>query len=232
MKNKKLIILSFVLCFASLAKAQDLQPTEVSVTSWKKGTEKITEQTLRIKLTPQNPDYEKNILSYSGKTYRLLVIPDYSKSLKGRNWKVELREVYFDENGNKQILGDDLLFVERPGEVGDNFPRENFIAYFYPNEQNRILINGMPWVEGKKPLYPLKVVRNIHVENFLVTLRTGDVKFNEKENNNIDSFEIFVEFNNPDKITNLNRFLSADEKSLYCKQNQFDRNSAQLKTNF
>jgi hypothetical protein len=194
-KNKNLTVLLFIICFVSLTQAQDLQQDEIFVSSWKKGIVKIAEQSLQVKLTREKPNFEKEIQGYSDKTYRLIITPNYNKSLKGENWKVEFREVIPDKENNKEILGDDLLFAERPGGGGNNFPREDYIAYFYPNEERKLIINGIPWIEGK-PFYPLKTVRKIQVENFLVTLKTDEVIFNETNKNKVDSFKIFIEFEN------------------------------------
>ncbi|MBK8812833.1 MAG: hypothetical protein IPN69_19175 [Acidobacteria bacterium] len=195
MKKASATVLSIISLFFS-GSSQNVQKDEVFVSSWKTGNEMITEQTVQIKITPENPSYEKEVLSDSGKVYKLLIVPNYSKSLKGENWKVELREVGFDKSKNVTSLGDDLLYVERPGEVGDNFPRGDLIAYFYPNSKNSILINNVPWIEGVLPIYPVNVIRTIQVEDFLVILRSGEIQFNAKDKVKVDLFEIFIEFTN------------------------------------
>lgn len=195
MKNRSLLMVLLIVCLVSPGTSQSSTKNEVVVSSWKKGDETITEQILEIRLTPENPSYEEDIRSCSGKVYRLLVLPK-KRSLKGEHWKVELREVILDERKDKINLDDDLLYAERPGSIGDNFPREDLVAFFYPNSQNNILINNVPWIEGVLPLYPVNVTRKIQVEQFLVILRGGEIRFSEMNKEKIDLFQIFVEFAN------------------------------------
>lgn len=195
MKTHFLIL--FLICFflAGFVFGQTQpQPEETLVVqSWKKGTEKIHEQTLRVELTPDRRSYTKDVSSESGKVYRLSIKPDLLNDLKGENWVVVLNEVTRTKRSKKEKIGFNLLQT-RPSGWTHEFFQEDKAGYFYPNEGNHIIVNSYPWIEGVEPLYPLKMIRQFIVDGFLVTLSVGKVVFDENAKEKIKNFEIFVKF--------------------------------------
>jgi hypothetical protein len=159
---KNIILLVFCLTiFTVSSKAQVSEVDEIIVESWKKGREKITVQTIKVELTSQNPEFEKEFLSISGKKYRLSIIKNPITDVKGEHWKVMLKEIASNEDNTSNICSD-LLFKSRPCETGgDYFPREDYVAYFYPYEKKKVIVNEKTSLIEWKPFYLTKTIRKI-----------------------------------------------------------------------
>jgi hypothetical protein len=194
MRRKKSMFILFLLSIGLSASAQNFDSGKVHVNSWKKGDERVIESSLKITLSSENPRYEKEVISHTGKKYKLSVVPYCKAERKTEFWKVELREAKPDESTG-EMVGDDLLFVERPGAGGDNFPKEDYISYFYPYEGEKVTLNGSPWIDGH-PFYPAEITREIQVENFMVVLKAGKFTFNKKTAHKMDAFELSIELIN------------------------------------
>lgn len=204
---KKLLLAGSLIlsAFSFSAQAQSNQAENVFVQSWKKGKETIGKQVIRVLLNDESKGFKTDIVSKSGKHYLLTAIHNPIRGLKGEHWKVELREVIFEPGNNKEVYSDNLLTQSNlPPDYSSS--REEYVNYFYPNEEKMVIINKVPKIlavgndNSLKPLpfYLTKVVRNIKVEQFLVTLKAGNYSFTEKNKNKLNSFEIFVEFDEVD----------------------------------
>lgn len=112
-------------------------------------------------------------------------------------WKVELRKLAHVQ-GEKQGVyeSDDLLSTTRSGEGGSYFPKEDLVAVFYPDTSKMILVNGQPWFEGRRAVYPLTTKRKIKVESFFVILKASDAEFIADGRKQFKSMDISIEFTN------------------------------------
>lgn len=189
--------LSAIIFFVSISSllAQIDANKKVTVLSWKKGVEKVTPQVSRIHLTQKQPSFEKEIVSISGKQYFLQIIHNPIGELHGEHWKVALREILTIED--KRVLGDDMIYVDRPGDIGgDSISRKEYVGLFYPYEKNKVILNGKSTLIEWKELYPVKTLREITVDGFCLTLKAGDIEFDEKDTTKIKKFEIVIELRN------------------------------------
>lgn len=176
--------------------AQKIEDKEIFVESWKKGNEQITVQTLQVELSKENFEFEKEIQSKSGKRYLISIVKSPIVDVKGEHWKVMLNEITQDYKNIKDVCGD-LLLKTLPCETGgDYFPREDYVAYFYPYEEKVVVINGqIPLIEWK-PFYTTKTTRKIAVDGFFVIIKSGKIEFDEKDKSKVKSFELIIELKN------------------------------------
>lgn len=196
MKKQLLSLLTFSLLFISTLNAQNINEQEVFVESWKKGNEQITIQTLQIKLTEQVFEIKKEILAVSGKKYLLSVVKNPLVDIKGEHWKIMMNEINPEES-NKQDVCRDLLMAQKPCETGGNyFPRGNYVSYFYPYEEKRVIVNGKTSLVEWKPFYSTDTVRKILVDGFFVIIKNGKIEFDEINKSKIKSFELSIELRN------------------------------------
>ena len=195
---KQLLFFSFFyLAFVLTLNAQVVDPDEVFVKSWKKGEEKVPDQTIQVVLSQKKVGFEKEISAISGKKYCLRILKNPDKSLKGEHWRVQLREITLDEN-HKEALSEDLLFNDKPGDTGRHvFPREDLAGIFYPYREKKIAAGGIPLIEWKA-FYPTKTKRKFLVDGFFVVVKSGSVEFDEKDKTKIQTFELNIEFKNAD----------------------------------
>jgi hypothetical protein len=194
--SKLAVFLLLIICVSAEAQIRRVGDILV-VQSWKDGTDKIADQTVKFVLTQKTRSIQRDIKGSSGKVYRLGVVPAYYSDLKGEHWKVELREVLRNIGGTKKLLSEDLLYVSKPGkEWRHEFPLEDMAAFFYPDETSGFLVNGERWAEGSTLFYPLKMVRKIKVAGFVVTLTVGELTFTPNDPKHIKKFEIIVNFAN------------------------------------
>lgn len=191
-------LLTTLLFGTAVVVGQDLAPgvikiEDINQTSWKRGTDVIPPRQLRLILKPSSPTFEKNFRSLSGRMYRLR-IPYYVD--RAELWKVELREI-FNLRRKKKRLGRDLLYVYPPGEpIGDDFGPAD-MAIFYPNDRDKVKVNGKyVWIANSLQ-YPSEWTRTMRIEGFLVVLRGGVVTYKDESKKAIKSFELFVEFRLP-----------------------------------
>lgn len=180
-------------------KAQNFIPQEpakeVIVKNEKTGNDTFNNLQLLFTLSTQNNQYEQEVVSKSGRRYKLFVIHNLYKSLPLEHWVLELREIFTEKGKKRELLGPNLL------EGAQIFPKEPYVrgddvGVLYPEEK------AIAFSSENKPLYGngnisyfFKTIRKIIIENFCVTIRVGDYKFNEKDKLKLDAFEIFVEFN-------------------------------------
>jgi hypothetical protein len=191
---KKITLLLLIFNVLSLiVQAQDSSEKNILVKSWHKGNEEITVQSLQIKLTKENTEFEKEILAMSGKKYLVSVVKNPDVDLKGEHWKVLMNEIV-DKKNNKDFCRD-LLKTTKPCETGGDYFVSDYGAYFYPYEEKKILINGNPHIEWK-PLYPINTIRKFLVDGFYVIIKSGKIEFDEKDKTKICSFELNIDFRN------------------------------------
>ena len=186
--------------FSVLTKAQANKSERIFICSWESSKETIMKQAVRIILDSESMDYKTEIIGTSGKRYVLSAIHNPIKNLKADHWRVELREIKYQKD-YQEVLGDNLLAQTRFDP--DSFSsREEFISYFYPNEEKIININGVPRIVASTnnnsqeitPFYSVKATRKITIGNFSVTLKAGNYIFDGRDKNKVKTFEIFVEF--------------------------------------
>ena len=168
----------------------------LSVTSWKKGNDRIEAKSFRVLLSPENDKYQQDVVSKSGRIYRLSLVHPYVAQLVGDNWAVALNEVIDNGRSRATTLGDDLLNVSGPGDGRDDFPREDDVAAFYILGRT-VLINGIPWAEAKIPFYPLEITRIIKVEGFQVKLKGQPVIIKAANGGETKQVELSIEFSSP-----------------------------------
>jgi hypothetical protein len=217
MRNRFInIALLLVLSLPALEATSQTVPTEVKnpeevfVESWKKGSETIEEQQLKIVLSTQNNQYETEINGKQSKRYTLIFVHNSYSGLADlyEHWEVELHEILFDKRAKKSYLGSNLLRTSECGdnplhpknglpEICDHVPKKDDVGVLYPEE------NAACYSEKNEPLYGncydfyyFKTVRKIKIENFCLIIKVGDYKFNEIDDSKLDKFEVFVEFTN------------------------------------
>jgi hypothetical protein len=167
---------------------------EVIARSWQKGTDTVPEKKISIRLTPKKREYITRVISTEGKQYQLRVIYCPLDSLKRDHWKVELRQLIPRGNSKSLLLGANVL-ESLPGPGRDYFPREDYLAYIYPENENdlRIIVDGQQLINGY-PLYPINAIRKIRVENFFVIIEVHKYQLNERDMNRVDCLNLNIEF--------------------------------------
>lgn len=190
------LIAAFILIFSGVAVAQNTQPKEIIVQSWKKGSETIPNQTIRISLGPGQREYTTEFMGSSGKIYRFIIIHQPLLNVKTEHWKMELHEVLQTREG-KYELGGDLLVGKPPGPHGGHyFPREDLVGYWYPNEDPPVVwIGGNPFFEGYF-FYLIKTTRKIRVEQFYLIAKAENYRFSNKDKSKLEFLDLIIEFQN------------------------------------
>ena len=196
MKLLKVLVVVFLI-LPVVAQVKRSQPEEVSFESWQRGKETVINQIIRVTLGPQHSEYAAEITGDTSKRYKLSIIHNPISSVKTEHWKIALREIT-STNGSKDVLGYNLLTAEGPGGGGDNFPREDFAAYLYPEkEPPKIWVGGTPLIEGH-PFYALKATRKIRIEGFYMIIKVENFQFNSKDQHKLDFLDLMIEFQNAD----------------------------------
>lgn len=173
--------------------AQGAQLQEVSAASWKKGTETIPEQTVPVRLSGEHPQYSIDVLSNLGKRYRLNIVHNPVSRIKVDHWKIELREVLTNEQG-KEVLGDDLIFVEPPGMGPGYVLREELIGYLIPSTNTSVIrAGGVRLIEGA-PFYPIEATRRIRIERFCLVAKVSDLLMSSSDKNKVVFLNLTINF--------------------------------------
>jgi hypothetical protein len=172
-------------------------PNEVIVKNFDvKGNESFNDLQLRIILSTQNNYYEQEVVSKSGKRYKLFTIHNFYESLPLEHWIFELREIQ-SKNKKKEKLGFNLFdgIQVKPKELETN--RGGLIGYLYPEEKaTHFTPDGEPlYGYGQKSFYFFKTIRKIQIENFCVIIKVENYQFNKAKPTNLDLFEVIVRFN-------------------------------------
>jgi len=163
---------------------------EVVLQSWKQGKETVGNQQIRLDLSSTGEEYEREIIGDSGKRYLIkLIYSPYAGNLDLEHWEIRMYEIL--SKTQKLELSQNLLFTEKYGSVDQNL----YIGILYAEEEPQVLgkDNEVLWGEGRG-FYYFKTIRKINIENFCVAIRVGDYKFNKKDKNKLDLFEVFIEF--------------------------------------
>jgi len=182
------LCLLITIVFVGVIRAQDAKPTNtVLVNSWKKGTERVHEQAVRVVLDSKQRDFVTEISSSSGKRYKLSLVNKVSKRIPLEYWAIQLREVMSCE-GNES-LGDNLILGGQPEPGTDYFPREDLIGYLYPKEVTSAVIDGLLF-------YPMSTVRKIRIEGFCMIARVFSYRINDADKNRVEYVDLVIEFRN------------------------------------
>jgi hypothetical protein len=202
MRNKWFrIFLYLSFAFAGLiqipAQAKKLYPVEQEafVESWKKGGQRIIEQSIPVTLTKQNFEFEKEVRAESGKRYLLSVVRNVAVDYKREHWKVVLNEIKSRKANNKDNCRDLLLFSPPCQTGGDFFSSKEQIAYFCPSFPYESTNMKIPLPE-QVPIYATTTVRKILVDGFFVIISSQNVQFDETDNSKIKLFELNIELKN------------------------------------
>jgi hypothetical protein len=183
-----------MMIFFAIAKAQVSESQEVFVQSWQHGTEIVHNQIFRVPLSPKLPEYTTVVVG-SNKKYKLNIIHNSLSNVKTEHWKIELREIKLANDG-KEVLGDNLLTMVKPGPGRDYFPREDLIGYLYPEKETPMVrIGGVPYVEGY-PFYSIKMTRKIRVEGFHLIASVENYQFSNTDKSKLDFLDLIIEFQN------------------------------------
>jgi hypothetical protein len=144
------------------------KPEEVSIESWKKGSDFIKNQQIKLKLSSKNKDYEQKFVSESGKTYLLRLIHSPYFDLALEHWEVEMYEVL--SNGENPKLSENLLSTEKYGSLR----QDAYIGVLYLEEKPIVvsLDDEVLWGEGKG-FYYFKTTRKINIESFCLVRLTN-----------------------------------------------------------
>lgn len=172
-------------------------PKEIAFQSWRKGNETIKNQEIKISLSSTNKEYQQEIIGDSGKRYLLKIYHSPYSDLDLEHWEVDLYEIFSKPDESNNILSPSLLTVEPDGQGKHVIPKEDYAGIFYI-EENPLVIseNNEPLYGEGRGLYYYKTVRKIYIENFCLVMKLGDFKFNDKDKNKFDLFEIYINFEN------------------------------------
>src|ERR1044072_4639876 len=130
---RSVLMLSALITPMSVGYAQQSDPEEVHVQSWKKGERRITEQILNITLSPEQPEYETTIQDVSGqRQYKLALVHNPATETEVEFWGVVFQEVLSQAGSTKEKLGENLLNEGRPGAGRHYFTHKEDAKYIYP----------------------------------------------------------------------------------------------------
>jgi hypothetical protein len=198
----KIVVLMMLSLLASETRSQTVPtevkfPAEVFVESWQKGNTKIKNQAFKVLLSRSNKSFASEVAATNSKKYKLVVVHNpYGKSRFIEHWEIELREILPQSDGRMYKLGTNLLRKQKEYPPETNFVyKEDDVGLIYPQETTTAFNEKMKPIYGQDWYY-FKTVRTIQVESFCVVIRVGDYKFNKKNKNKLDLFEVFVEFTN------------------------------------
>ncbi|HMU33702.1 MAG TPA: hypothetical protein PKC89_07555 [Pyrinomonadaceae bacterium] len=189
-------IAAFVIILSFSGGALSQPPESISVRSWKQGSEKITEQTLNIQVTQKNPSFRGEVEGLLGSTYRIVVCPICGKDAVCDSWRVELYKLGRIRGKKGVYESGNLLLPSKPGPGEDYFSKEDLVATFFPDTSKIFLVNGQPWFNGQRAVYPFTAERKIKVEDFFVVLKAKNAEFIENGRREFRSMDISIEFTN------------------------------------
>lgn len=168
-------------------------PMEVLIKSDYQGNETFENLRLNLSLSTQNNQYKKIITSKSGRKYKFFTIHNLYNDFPLEHWVLELREIIKEKDGKITKLGNDL-FGGRQILPKENI-RGDFMGVLYPEEKTfAYSVEGNPLYGEGMGFYFFKTIRKLEIENFCVTIKVENYKFNETDKNKLDLFEIFIEF--------------------------------------
>lgn len=195
---KLIFTIVFVLLVSNSVTGQGVSD-EIKVQSWRQGSARIVEESVRVRVSAKNQEFSQTIRTTAGGKLllRLIYIPpvvskDFETGSSTESWRVELRP--FDEKKRKR-LGGNLLRAEGPGKGGDYFPREDLIGYLYPKTTSGSKINGVPFIDGRL-YYPILIPRKICVDKFSVLIKVLGYQLNTQNPHLVDFMDIVIDFKN------------------------------------
>lgn len=82
--------------------------------------------------------------------------------------------------------------MSTPCQTGcDQFPKENCVAYVYPDQKDAIEVNGQIMSEFK-PFHTSDVIRKIYVAGFWVEMKVSDFTFNRSKKGRVSNLELAI----------------------------------------
>lgn len=185
----------FLLVISSLVISTNAQPTDLwYVESWKKGTRKIQEQKLEIKLTRQSPDFKAAIKDTSGKIqYELFIAPNrQEKKADGIHfWNVTLLKA---QGVFSKLANDDRVDLLKPTNdpFQDSFGWEDMMGMFNPRCDDQHIYKD----NACHPNEWFLVKRVIKVEMFYVIMQVKGYQHEEGRGPKLSTLTLNIEFAN------------------------------------
>lgn len=164
-------------------------PPPIYAESFRQGPTRISEDQFEVKLTPQEPVFNKRIKDSRGQDcYTLSIVPIGLEHLSNiSSWQVKLADLH------RRNLNDVLLTSTAPpfdpGNNPSNDPGSDprdILGYLNPSHVSRVL---------------LATKRIIKVESFYLVLQVKAHRFNPPDSPYLESMTVSVEFTNTDPRT-------------------------------
>lgn len=175
---------ALVLFLVTAALHHQSTPYVFYVESWKRGTGRVQEQKLCVRLSAARPEYETSIRDASGEVrYRLSVWPGRASESNSDiiEWSVELIEI---------AQGNDVnLLTPSNDPQQDYFNAQDRIWWLYP-------VGNPQSIAAETDVVPFLARRVVKVENFYCIIQVKDYRFRQGEIGVFDSITIEVEFTN------------------------------------
>jgi hypothetical protein len=145
--------------------------------SFRHGPTQITEDTLEVKLDPQNAQYRARVKDSRGSDRYLFTItaqgPEGDTSIT--SWRVQLKDL-------RHTIYDNVLVTTQDSAADAR--------------------NDLGWLNpGKYAVVPIDAMRIIKVDNFYLVLRVTGYHFNPVDSPYLDSMTVDVKFTNSDPRT-------------------------------
>jgi len=172
-----LLIVPLILTLGAAVSAQNPQPTVYAETP-RKGTTRVTEESLQVNLTAEDPTYKQRIHDSSGtERYELTVTPRiHEGDTKISLWQVSLVDLRHSVYGN--LLQFDTEESEDP-------------------KGNLWLLNP-----GRLAPVPVRAKRIIKIDAFYVVFQVKDFHFEPSDSAYLGSMTVQLEFTNSDPRAN------------------------------
>ena len=168
-----------------------VQDDDVEVTSWKKGPARISDQHFHVVLSSQNRRFRRTIHADTGEIFVLDVIYRPYKSLELEHWQVRLFE-QISEAGRRFP---DLLAEEQNESGKHYFTKGDFVGVLYPRTYPIVYSDkNEPLYGDGWDFYYIKRTRNVHIEDFVMTIRIGDLRMNKSRPSRVDALDLNIDF--------------------------------------
>lgn len=193
--NKCIPIFLLILLSVVVVNSQD-PVDEVSLKSWRKGTEQVVEKKVNVTVSREEPKFTEKVLGTKGEVFELRIKYRPINSLRRDHWIVQLFEL--TSNKEAPLANADLFNVVIPGEGGDHFPTDGNIRFLYPETRPYVWFNRTKLMTERQALFldPLMRTRIFFVAAFKATVRVHSVQLDKEDQNHVRSMELTVEFSN------------------------------------
>ncbi|MCC6826063.1 MAG: hypothetical protein IT172_10005 [Acidobacteria bacterium] len=153
-------------------------PDVIYVRSWRCLDSVLPKTAYSLRLGKDPEKFSEILIADNGRKFKLSVERDDSQWLSLPRWSVHL----IDQTSPKK-LRNDLI-----GEGGD---WSSYLGYIYPRLKP-IVVDGKNeplWGDGER--YPfVKTVRNIRIDDFVVTIAVTDIKWKDREGGRVSEVDL------------------------------------------